>query len=150
MLSCYSSGCISDEVDTVAERVHLIYWVLKEEIAIRRIASLQTLMDRIGHNDRLCDLHHNSSVAVTGIILLISEHVSNRIVSDVKQSPCWAMYGRRDNQYCCNVMSIPLVATWPEQKFSTPRHVKTKLRNRLFDVTLKALINVSMNGPESL
>ena len=45
------------------------------------------MVDRIGHNDRLCDLHHNSSVAVTEFILLISEHLSNRIVSDVKQSP---------------------------------------------------------------
>jgi len=46
-------------------------------------------MDRVGHNDRLCDLHHNSSVAVHKVIL-ISEHLSNRIVSDVKQSQCWA------------------------------------------------------------
>jgi len=68
----------------VAERAHLIYWVLTEEIANRKIASLQTLMDHIGHNDRLCDLHHNSSVAVTEFIFLISEHLSNRIVSDVK------------------------------------------------------------------
>jgi len=32
---------ISDKVNTVAERVHLIYWVLKEKIANRKIASLQ-------------------------------------------------------------------------------------------------------------
>jgi len=44
-------------------------------------------MDRIGHNDRLCDLHHKSYVAVTEFILLISEHLSKRILSDVKQSP---------------------------------------------------------------
>jgi len=47
-------------------------------------------MDRICHNDRLRDLHHNSSVGVTVFIFLVSEHLSNRIVSDVKQSPCWA------------------------------------------------------------
>jgi len=46
-------------------------------------------MDHVGQNDRLCDFHHNSSVAVTEFIF-ISEHLSNRIVSDVKQSPCWA------------------------------------------------------------
>ena len=34
----------------VGERIHLIYQILKE-IANRKIASLQTLMDRIGHND---------------------------------------------------------------------------------------------------
>jgi len=77
-------NCISDKVNAVAERALMIYWVLKEEIADQKIASLQTLMDHIGHNDRLCDLHHNSSVAVTEFILLISEHLSNRIVSDVK------------------------------------------------------------------
>jgi len=47
-------------------------------------------MNRIGHNDRLCNLHHKRSVPVTEFILLISEHLSNRIVSDVKQSPYWA------------------------------------------------------------
>jgi len=44
---------ISDKVNTAAERVHLIYWVSKEEIADRNMASLQILVDRIGHNDRL-------------------------------------------------------------------------------------------------
>jgi len=48
------------------------------------------------------------------------------------------------------VLSIPLATTWPEQRFSTLFRVKTKQGNRLFDVTLNALINVSMNGPESL
>jgi len=59
-------------------------------------------------------------------------------------------YDRRDNQYCCNVLSIPVATTWPEQRFSTLRRVKTKQWSRLFDLTLNALINVSMNGPESL
>jgi len=61
-------------------------------------------MDRIVHNDRLCDLHRKSSVAVTEFILLISEHLSNRIVSDVKQSPGWAsMVGETTNiaAMCC-------------------------------------------------
>jgi len=80
---------ISDKANTVAERVHLTCWVLKEEIANRKIASLKTLMDRIGHNDRLRHLRHSRFVAVTEFILLISEYLSNRIVSDVKQSPCW-------------------------------------------------------------
>ena len=74
----------------MAERVHLIYWVLKEEVANRKVASLQTLVDRIGHNDRLHDLRHNSSTAVTEFILLISDHLTDRIVADLKQSLCWA------------------------------------------------------------
>ena len=82
--------CITNKVSTVAERVHLIYWVMKEEIANRKIVSLQTLVDRIGHNDRLRDLRHISSTAVTEFILLISEHLSNHIVSAVKESPCLA------------------------------------------------------------
>ena len=63
---------------------------MKEEIANRKIASLQTLVDRIGHNDRLRDLRHISSTAVTEFILLISKHLSNHIVSAVKKSTCWA------------------------------------------------------------
>jgi len=114
-----------------------------------KISFLANLDDRIGHNDRLRDLHRNSYVAVTEFILLISEHLSNRIVSDVKQSPCWAS-GLQDNQYCCVVLSIPLVTAWPERGFSTLCRVKTKQRNRLLNVTLNASINVSMNGPESL
>jgi len=81
---------ISNEVNTIAERVHLIYWALKEEIANQKIASLQTLVDCTGRNDRLRDLRLTSSVTVTEFILLISEHSNDRIVSEVKQSPCWA------------------------------------------------------------
>jgi len=123
---------------------------LKEEIANRKIASLQTLMDRIGQNNRLCDLHHTSSVAVTKFVLLTSEYLSNHIVSDVKQSPCWSGMVDETNQYCCNVLFIPLAKNWPEQRFSTLCRVKTKQQNRLFVVILNALINVSMNCPESL
>jgi len=47
-------------------------------------------MDYIAYNGRLYDLHYNSYVAVTEFILLILEHLSNRIVSDVEQSLCWA------------------------------------------------------------
>ena len=108
--------CISDKANTVAERVLLVYWDLKEDIANRKLSSLPTMMDRIGHNGRLRGLHHNSYVAVTEFILLISEHLSNRIVSDVKQSPCWAS-GRRDNRYFCSVLSIPLATGWPEWGF---------------------------------
>ena len=51
---------------------------------------MQTLVNRIGHNNRLRDLRHTSSTAVTEFILLISDHLSNCIVSEVKQSPCLA------------------------------------------------------------
>ena len=81
---------VLNKTTTVAERVHLIYWVLKEEVANRKVASLQTLVDRIGHNDRLRDLRHTSSTAVTEFILLISNHLTDRIIADVKQSLCWA------------------------------------------------------------
>ena len=45
-------------------------------------------------------------------------------------------------------LSIPLATAWPERAFSTLYHVKTKQQNRLLDVTLNALINVSMNSPD--
>jgi len=48
------------------------------------------MLGHSGHNDRFRDLRHNSSVAVTKFILMISRHLSDRIVSDVKQSPCWS------------------------------------------------------------
>jgi len=63
---------------------------LEEEITNRKILPLQTMLGHSGHNDLLCDIRHNSSVAVTKFILLISRHLSDRIVSDVKQSPCWS------------------------------------------------------------
>ena len=54
------------------------------------------------------------------------------------------------HRLCCIALSIPLATTWPEQGHSTMYRVETKQRNRLFDVTLNALINVSMNGPKQL
>jgi len=44
-------------------------------------------------------------------------------------------------------LSIPLATAWPEREFSTLCRVKTKKRKRLLDVTLNALTNVSINGP---
>jgi len=108
------------------------------------------MVDHIGHNDRLCDLHYNRSVAVTEFVLLIPEHLSNRIVSDVKENPCWVSMFDETANIAANVLSIPLATNWPEQGFATLCRVKTKQRNRLFEVTLNALINVSINGPESL
>jgi len=49
----------------------------------------------------------------------------------------------------CRLLSIPVATTWPEQRFLILCRVKTTQRNRLF-VTVNALINVSMNDPESL
>jgi len=63
---------ISDEVNSVAERVHLIYWVLKTKNSESKNSFLTTLVDPIGHDDRLRDLRHTSSVPVTEFILLIS------------------------------------------------------------------------------
>jgi len=44
LLQAIHQDRIADKVNTVAERVHLIYWVLKEDVANRKLASLQTLM----------------------------------------------------------------------------------------------------------
>ena len=47
-------------------------------------------MNHISHNDCLHDLCHTSLIVVTELILLISNHLSNCIVSEIKQSPCLA------------------------------------------------------------
>ena len=47
-------------------------------------------MGRFNYNNRLRDLRHISSTAVTGYTLLISEHFNDRTVSGVKQSLLWA------------------------------------------------------------
>jgi len=49
LFHAYHQDRITDKVNTVAERVQLICSVLKEEIANRKIDSLKTLVDRIGH-----------------------------------------------------------------------------------------------------
>jgi len=54
------------------------------------------------------------------------------------------------HRLCCIALSIPLATAWPERGFSTLCRGKTKQRSRLLDVTLNALINVSMNGPAQL
>ena len=49
-----------------------------------------TLVVETGLNDCPHDQRHTSSNAVTVFILLISNHLSNCNVSEVKQSPCLA------------------------------------------------------------
>ena len=47
-------------------------------------------------------------------------------------------------------LAIPLSTAWPERGFSTMARVKSKTRNRLLDITLSALLNISLNGPQEL
>lgn len=47
-------------------------------------------------------------------------------------------------------LTLPLSTAWPERGFSAMGRVKTMARNRLLDVTLSALLNVSLNGPQQL
>lgn len=80
----------SNRLETVAQRILQIYWLLKEEVANRKVHSLQVLIDRIGCNERLKDFRHTSSTSVSEFIELISTYISGRIASEVRKSPCWA------------------------------------------------------------
>ena len=83
-----------DRVDhktiTVAQRVQLIYWVLKEEIALRKVVSLQSLFNKIGLNYRLSDFQHTSSTSVSEFVALISQHLTDKIVYSLKKAGFWA------------------------------------------------------------
>ena len=74
----------ANKINTVAKYVHLVYWI-KRGIANRKFASLQTLVSLIRHNDGLCDLRHTSSTTVTEFILVISDYLSDRIVSEINK-----------------------------------------------------------------
>ena len=47
-------------------------------------------------------------------------------------------------------LTMPMSTAWPERGFSAMARIKTKMRNRLLDVSLCALMNVSLNGPPQL
>ena len=63
---------------------------MKEEIANRKVHSLQNLINRIGENDQLSDFRHTSSTSVSEFIVFISDYITNKIVSDVRESVCWS------------------------------------------------------------
>ena len=54
---------VANKRSTVADRVVMIYWILKEEIANMKVPSLQRLVDRVGRNSLLRDFKHLSSTA---------------------------------------------------------------------------------------
>ena len=68
------------KVQTVSERIQQIYWLMKEQIAHRKLPSLQALFDKIGRNDLLYDFRHTSSSSVSEFILLISDHITGKIL----------------------------------------------------------------------
>ena len=53
----------SDE--TVAQRIRMIYWLVKEEIANRKLESLHDLIKDVGEYEKLRALKHTSSTAVS-------------------------------------------------------------------------------------
>ena len=64
---------------------------------------------------------------MTEFILLISEHFSNRIVSDVKHSPCWA--SMVDETANIAAMCCPFHLPQPEQSKDFQLCAVLKLRN---------------------
>ena len=96
--------------DTVAERVHLFYWVMKEEITHRKIASsLQTLVG-INCSDRIRDDCHISLTVITEFVLLISEHLNDRNAVMPSRTHAELLWLRKNRycyiaaiHYCCSV-----------------------------------------------
>ena len=76
--------------ETVAQRIRIIYWLVKEEIANRKLESLQDLINDVGESEKLCAFKHTSSTAVSEFIQLISSHLSDQIVSEAKLSIFWS------------------------------------------------------------
>ena len=74
----------------VAQRIQLIYWVLKEEIALRKVVSLLSLFNKIGLNYRLSDFQHTSSMSVSEFVTLISQHLTDKILHSLKKAGFWA------------------------------------------------------------
>ena len=95
--------------ETVADRVHLIYWILKEEIANRKVESLQALVDRIGNNPRLCDFRHTSSTSVSEFIFFISNYLRDEILADVRKSACWSSMVDESTDIACLQQYITFV-----------------------------------------
>ena len=75
---------------TIAQRIQVIYWVLKEEIALRKVASLQSLVNKIGLNDRLSDFQHTSSKSVSEFVAMISQHLTDQTINSLKKAAFWA------------------------------------------------------------
>ena len=78
--------CVEHKTITVAQRVQLIYWILKEEIVLRKVVSLQSLFNKIGLNYRLSDFQHTSSTSVSEFVALISQHLTDKIVHSLKRA----------------------------------------------------------------
>ena len=81
---------------TVAQRVQLIYWVLKEENALRKVVSLHLLFNKIGLNYRLSDFQHTSSTSVSDFVALISQQLTDKIVQS-EEGRLLGEHGRRDD-----------------------------------------------------
>ena len=80
----------SKKVDTVAQRFIIVYWAMKEEVANRKIPSLQLLINRVGCNTLLEQFGHCSSTSISEMIQVIGGFIRESIVRDIKNSPSFA------------------------------------------------------------
>jgi len=82
---------MEDEKRTVVcHRLRLIYWLVKEEIANRKLPSLQAVVDKVSNNKVLQNFGHVSSTSVSEMIYLISHSIQQEIVNDIKSAKFWA------------------------------------------------------------
>ena len=63
---------------------------MKEEIPNRKLPQLQNLIDRVGMNDSLTYFRHTSSYSTTEFILLISDYLTDTILSDISLDTVWS------------------------------------------------------------
>ena len=90
VLETFFRRLLSIKDATIKQRIQTVYWLVKEEVANRKLASLQELIDTVGNNPVLRDFKHVSSTAISGFLLLISDQITDETMEMIKKAGVYA------------------------------------------------------------
>ena len=76
--------------EIVAKRMQQIFWLVKNEIANRKLSSLQQLFDNVVDDYMLSDFKHTSSTSVLGMIRIMSDYFTSRTIAAISRSRFWS------------------------------------------------------------
>lgn len=82
---------------------------MKEEIPNRKLPQLQNLIDRVGMNDSLTYFRHTSSYSTTEFILLISDYLTDTILSDISHDTVWSSMVDESTDISTQQQYIPFI-----------------------------------------
>jgi hypothetical protein len=114
VLHVSNSEKIVDSVDSaeknfigiIKKKFHIVYWMIKNNIAIKNYSSLQNLINEVGENEQLKLFKHNSKSSFLDFMSIINDYCKETLIKSIKKFKLYSILVDSININNINQLSI--------------------------------------------